>query len=232
MDVDKAFEVRDGFLVEDGPFYTGGTSSPVGLGLPFNTVYCQTLAAGHLIWKKVGAGDLAADWRQYSAQDVPMDISTLDGSSPDLTGNTTVFDSLSTLSNRLFGSFFGAGRSNPNFQTTSATFVDALVLNIPNARAGKYILSWSYRTYNTKNNTDNQTEVRFNDLALVNNLSDGNILSIYSFAGGLGEQFTGFGEFTIVDLANLKLSLAIKRTSGNGGARINTMNIMAWRVSN
>jgi len=73
LDVDKAFSVPDGMIVDednDGPFYTGGATSPIGQGLPFNTVYCQTLAAGQLIWKKVGAGDTASDWRKYSAQDV------------------------------------------------------------------------------------------------------------------------------------------------------------------
>ena len=48
--------------------------------------------------------------------------------------------------------------------------------------------------------------------------------------GGDGEQFRGFAEFTIGAVANLKLSIAIKRNAGNGLARVNSMNLACWRV--
>lgn len=68
VDANKAYEVENGFLVEDGPFYTGGAISPVGLDAPTNTVYTQHDATGITFWKKYGA--LTTEWRPYSAQDI------------------------------------------------------------------------------------------------------------------------------------------------------------------
>lgn len=68
--VNKAFSVEEGIIVDElngGPFYTGGTASPIGQGLPSNTVYTQTVAGGILLWQKYGAGDTASDWRNYPA---------------------------------------------------------------------------------------------------------------------------------------------------------------------
>lgn len=49
---DRAFESEDGFLVSgDGPFFTGGAASPVGLDLPISTLYTQVLASGVVLWK-------------------------------------------------------------------------------------------------------------------------------------------------------------------------------------
>lgn len=70
MDSTKAFSAENGFIVDEdngGPFYTGGTTSPVGQGLPANTIYTQTVGSGILIWQKYGAGDTSADWRNYPA---------------------------------------------------------------------------------------------------------------------------------------------------------------------
>jgi hypothetical protein len=74
MDIDKAFAVTNGLLVDEslnGPFYTGGTVSPIGLDLPQSTFYLQTVTGGVLIWRKFGAG--VNDWRILSAQDIPID---------------------------------------------------------------------------------------------------------------------------------------------------------------
>ena len=68
MDVNKAFEVINGVLVNEnsagnvieGPFYTGGPNSPVGLNLPEKTVYVQNKIDGMLIWRKFGNG--VNDW--------------------------------------------------------------------------------------------------------------------------------------------------------------------------
>ena len=58
---DRAQEVRDGILVEDGPFITGGPAEPTGLNLPKATIYIHTGADdGIEIWKKYGTG--ANDW--------------------------------------------------------------------------------------------------------------------------------------------------------------------------
>ena len=62
-------EVQGGIVVSDGitegPFYTGGPNSPVGLDLPTDTIYVQNTASGTLIWQKFGAS--TANWRLYPA---------------------------------------------------------------------------------------------------------------------------------------------------------------------
>lgn len=80
VDVNKAFPADNGFYVDEslgGPFYTGGVASPVGQGLPDNTVYTQTISepAGFLIWKKIGSTDTASDWRLLGAKDLSFDPS-------------------------------------------------------------------------------------------------------------------------------------------------------------
>jgi hypothetical protein len=73
MDFNKAQSADNGFIVDEengGPFYTGGTASPIGLDLPTLTFYLQSTAAGVLVWRKHGVG--VNDWRQLSAQDIPF----------------------------------------------------------------------------------------------------------------------------------------------------------------
>ena len=226
MDIDKALEAEQGFLVESGPFYTGGTASPVGLDLPTGTLYLQDTASGVLLFRKFGAG--VNDWRQLAAQDIPYDVSSITQQSPEMTGLETTREVVDTLADRNFGTTFGIGRFNPNFATTSTTYVDAFVVNIANPKRGRYLLCWSYRSYNSKSNTSSQTQVRFNDAALVTNNLNGTTTS--DLGGGLGEQFCGFGEFSILAPANLKLSIAVQRVAGNGTVRVNTMNIYAYRL--
>ena len=63
IDPDKAFEVPSGIKIEDdGPFITGGAASPIGLGLPQDTVYHQTTATGIVTWIKSGVNDDPIDW--------------------------------------------------------------------------------------------------------------------------------------------------------------------------
>lgn len=76
MDHTKAFSADNGFIVDEengGPFYTGGTASPVGQGLPSNTVYSQATASGIIVWQKNGAGDTSTDWRLYPAESISFD---------------------------------------------------------------------------------------------------------------------------------------------------------------
>ena len=83
FDKDKADEVQEGLIVNqdsngdliEGPFFTGGPSSPVGLDLPVSTFYVQNDVSGIKTWKKFGAG--VNDWRQVSAQDIPVDPTNL-----------------------------------------------------------------------------------------------------------------------------------------------------------
>jgi hypothetical protein len=71
MDISKAFSTESGIIIDEqngGPFFTGGTASPVGLDLPTQTVYVRPTANGPEIWRKFGAG--VNDWRILSAQDI------------------------------------------------------------------------------------------------------------------------------------------------------------------
>lgn len=63
---DKAFETDDGFTIKDGPFITGGTSSPVGLDAPVGTIYIQTATDGVKLWKHFTTN--VADWKTLNEE--------------------------------------------------------------------------------------------------------------------------------------------------------------------
>lgn len=68
IDKDKSHDVDNGIIVNindngdsiEGPFFTGGPDSPMGLDLPINTFYAQTTSTGVLNWRKFGSND--TDW--------------------------------------------------------------------------------------------------------------------------------------------------------------------------
>jgi hypothetical protein len=62
----NAHEAEDGYLVTGGPFFTGGTASPVGLDLPVATIYVQTLSTGVVLWKHNSA--TASDWSPITSE--------------------------------------------------------------------------------------------------------------------------------------------------------------------
>jgi len=63
---DKSYEVSFGFKMTDGPLFTGGPTSPVGLDEPVTTFYWRT--DNQTLWYKYGA--LTTDWRQIRAADM------------------------------------------------------------------------------------------------------------------------------------------------------------------
>jgi len=128
----------------------------------------------------------------------------------------------------IFGQGFEKAGFNGNIQTTSSTFVDALVFNQTDPAAGTYLITWSYRAHSAKADTTCVTEPRFQDLAVKTNTVIGTQFT--PLGGGLGEQFSGFSTFTIGVISNLKISIAIKRSAGTGWARVNSMSIMICRV--
>lgn len=73
INADKAFEVSSGLVVNDrangntieGPFFTGGPSSPIGLNLPTGSYYVQNRTDGVLVWRKYGNN--STDWTQDNA---------------------------------------------------------------------------------------------------------------------------------------------------------------------
>lgn len=73
----RSLEVENGMTVTEenstveGPFYTGGPSSPVGLDLSQNTFYVQNTGDRVIVWQKFGAG--VNDWVIFPASDVSFD---------------------------------------------------------------------------------------------------------------------------------------------------------------
>jgi hypothetical protein len=92
VDFNKAFEAKNGFLVEDGPFFTGGVASPVGLDLPVGTFYGQTSSTGLKIWRKYNTG--INDWTLAENSDFSQHVEAVAETS---TTSTTVWSTKLTL---------------------------------------------------------------------------------------------------------------------------------------
>jgi hypothetical protein len=87
----KALDAQNGLRVTDegieGPFITGGPTSPVGLDLPVDTVYFQNITSGGAImWKKYGTG--VNDWTRSAQNDFYQKASATAETS---TTSTTVY---------------------------------------------------------------------------------------------------------------------------------------------
>jgi hypothetical protein len=67
----KVFEAQNGFRVLDngteGPIYTGGPVSPVGLDFPVGTFYVQNNGTGAVVWRKYNTG--VNDWVKAQPND-------------------------------------------------------------------------------------------------------------------------------------------------------------------
>lgn len=89
----KSFSMQNGFKPLDetieGPFYTGGPSSPVGLNLPTDSFYVQNQGVGGVVlWRKYGAG--ANDWIKAQPMDFYQSVSSVaETSTSSTTTNTT-----------------------------------------------------------------------------------------------------------------------------------------------
>lgn len=94
----KVFETQNGFKVLDngteGPIYTGGPSSPVGLDFPVGSFYVQNNGTGAVIWRKWGAGN--NDWAQAQPNDFFQVASAIAESSTTSTTTWTTKVSLAT----------------------------------------------------------------------------------------------------------------------------------------
>lgn len=96
IDVNKTFEVANGLRVSDngteGPLYTGGPTSPVGLDLPVDSFYVQNQGSGGVVlWRKYGTG--TSDWTKASPMDFRQKAS--DASETSTTSTTTFLNKLS-----------------------------------------------------------------------------------------------------------------------------------------
>lgn len=128
-DINKAFEVDFGIISSpdgdtDGPFYTGGSASPVGLDLPERTIYTQNTATGCRIWQKFGAG--TSDWRLYPSDAVSFDPTLL--ADADLAG-TNVLAALYELGIRPYGKDFVQQSKAVSESTTGTAFATYDTLN-------------------------------------------------------------------------------------------------------
>ena len=171
VDYSKAFETREGFLKStsgiDGAFFTGSTSSPVGLDLPVNTYYVQTLARGVITWRKYGSS--VNDWSIQTANDFYFyDLSTsLDSTNEAIAlnkiTNTRYYEAGTYTVNCSFQHYESGANSAPEYLIVfnSATIwaltnpVDAtkpvsasVNININVAIADSYTLSLQYRQTN------------------------------------------------------------------------------------
>jgi len=156
IDRSKAHEIDNGIIINDngteGPFYTGGPSSPVGLALDQNTIYVQNAGSKCVIWQKFGAG--ANDWRIYSSEDVSFD--------PNGFGNFEVTDINVNLALQRFGSFTVADlgqeeafNSLSQETTTSNGWVSKSSFPITTEftkTAGQFVVQWSAEVGQTKTN--------------------------------------------------------------------------------
>lgn len=85
-EVNRALDSQFGFKVENGPFITGGTLSPVGLDCPVETLYYQTTSTGSVLWRKYGTG--VNDWIRSRQSDFYQKASATAETS---TTSTTVY---------------------------------------------------------------------------------------------------------------------------------------------
>lgn len=136
-DINSAFEVESGFLKENGPFFTGGTSSPVGLDLPENTLYSQTTVAGVVLWQKVGP--LSTEWVIYQAKNISF------SSSQGLTSTNVneAIDEAFTSNTNVFGRDFFENTTQFNDSTTGNTFkiYDTGSFTVTDTTTNKYRIS-------------------------------------------------------------------------------------------
>lgn len=121
MDINRAFEVLNGLDISpsegvDGPFYTGGPMSPVGLNLPTRTFYVQNDPSNKVkVWLKFGAG--VNDWRELSAEDIPFNPANAENITA-----TNLQDLGEQLANRPFGKDFAESTAEFNDSTTGGSF--------------------------------------------------------------------------------------------------------------
>jgi len=164
IDKSKAQEADNGFIPTDdgieGPFYTGGPSSPVGLALDQGTYYVQNTGSKVVIWQKFGAGD--NDWRVYPAADISFDPTGLQNFDPT--------DTNAQLALAKFGDFTvsdlgqeEAFNSLTQETTTSNGWVSKSGFpwtTINNKTAGEFVVAWSSEVGQTKTNRNFGFRVR------------------------------------------------------------------------
>lgn len=67
LKTDRAFEVDEGIIIQDGAGFFSGAGSPVGSQAPLNSIYRDSQSLD--VWKKVGPLD--TEW-ELQAQDITV----------------------------------------------------------------------------------------------------------------------------------------------------------------
>lgn len=96
LDQNKVYEALNGFKVLDGgtegPIYTGGPNSPVGLAFPVGTFYVQNTSVGPIVWRKWNTGN--NDWVKAQPADFYQTAASTGAST---TTSTTTYATKTTL---------------------------------------------------------------------------------------------------------------------------------------
>ena len=92
IDVSESFEASNGFTIIDtnpdnseGPFVTGGSSTPIGLDLPQRTLYIQQTSNGVDLWRKYGLA--VNEWEIVTNNSLPVAFEEFTDLSQDNTTN-------------------------------------------------------------------------------------------------------------------------------------------------
>lgn len=226
---DRADEIQEGLIINqddngdlvEGPFYTGGPTSPIGLDLPTNTFYIQNEAAGISIWKKFGAG--SANWRKYSAQDIPFDPSNTD-----ITG-TDVQEAIESQANRHFGKDFAQKSKVGGEQTSGFQFstYDTLTFNVSDlSGVNKYRFGFNYFYGHNSATNDIRIEHRLDGLVIEEELR------VEPKDTGTDQRIPGV---FVAYASNLSpgthsISIAYRPASASRTSRMFRSNLEIWRV--
>jgi hypothetical protein len=153
-----------------------------------------------------------------------MDVSGLTTQSPDLVGNTTIFDTLSDLSNRHFGKAFAQAFTAANFSTTSGTFQTAQTVNAGILPSGNYLAVF-YGGFE-KSLLAGELETRF----FVNGTTEYSLQDV-----SLEDDDFRFGHTCLAYMPGLSgattVTFQIRKRSGGGNVQVNNRTLLFWRVS-
>lgn len=226
MDINRAFEILNGLAVNpdevtDGPFYTGGPMSPIGLDLPERTFYIQNISGGVIIWRKFGTG--VNDWRQLSAQDIPFDPSSVDLIS------TNGQAAIEELANRNYGKDASSKTKEVDEFTTGTVFseYDSLVFTVnDNSGSNKYRIAANF--FYGHNSASNDIRAR-----LTLDGSPVYEIRVEPKDSGIDQRLPAHIVDYPVNLTNGNhtIGLEYRPSSGNRVSRMYRSTLEVWRVS-
>lgn len=223
MSRNRAFEAENGFLIENGPFVTGGTSSPVSsVVAQAGDLYVQNSGSKPILWQCTGPTN--TDWRQLSAEDIPFSNSSLTTNSPDLIGQNQLQQAIQALSNRDFGKNFNQSYTSGNFTTTSTTFVNMQTIPSTAITSGDYIIFFHGRFLKTLLPARVGVRMQVNG----NTVMDEEEISMDD-----DDYFFGHNMFVYVPnlTGNITVTAQVRKITGGGDVEVESRTLMYWRVS-